>query len=71
MKQGPLVITHPHGGINRREEKLNPKFIGKAFGQFRIRFHQERKGFPVAKFVVAPLAKPFENRMKPQFRVLF
>ena len=25
----------------------------------------------MAKFVIAPLAEPFENRMEPQFRVLF
>ena len=66
-----LVVAHPHGGENRREEELDPQLIHAAFSQLGISFQQQSKCLAVGKLVVAPFTEPFENRVEPHFRMLF
>ena len=63
-----VVITHIHGGVDRQQEEPDPKLVV-AFQQLGIRSHQHRKGFTMAKLVIAPFLEPVEDRVKLVLRV--
>ena len=64
----PHVIAHVHGCEHRQQEKSNPQLVP-TFENFRVRPHQHRKRFAVAKFVLTPVFEPLENRVKLMFRM--
>ena len=47
VENGALVVANPHCAVNGRQEKLDPEAVLARFRQFRVCFHQQRKGFAV------------------------
>ena len=63
------VVSDIHCRENRKYEKFDPIPIVAA-QKMRIRTHQQCKCLAMAKLIVAPFLKPFEDRVEPLVGVL-
>ena len=64
------MVPHVHGGVDRQQEKAYPQQVAAA-QQMWLAAHDEREGFAVAEFVVAPTLEPAKDGVEAFVGVAF
>ena len=63
-----VVVTHVHRRVDREQEEADPQRVA-ALQQRRVGAHDQREGFAMAEFVVAPAFEPAEDRVETFVRM--